>query len=302
VDLGAHEHYRDAALYDYEYRRRRDDVRCYVALARRLVCERGRVLELGAGTGRVTVPLARAGFDVTALDHEPAMLAALDARRRRLPAAVAARITPVRGDLRDFDLGRRFDLVIAAFNVVEHLYTRVELDACLRAVRRHLRPGARFAFDVQLPDPAWLARDPTHRWARTRFRHPVTGETLWYSTNHDYDPVSQIVVIRLYYTPAPRAGRGERGSERSQERGSAREEAVGRATRASRPEQRTMAGREKVVVLSQRKFFPAELEALVAHAGLRVDERHGDFAGGPLGPSSESQLLVCGVAPRRRAG
>lgn len=265
VDLGAHEHYLDTALYDHEYRRRRDDVRHYVDLARRLLGGGGRVLELGCGTGRVTVPLARAGFDVTALDHEPAMLAALAARRARLPPAVAARITPVRGDLRSFALGRRFDLVIAAFNVLEHLYTRVEVEACLRAVRRHLRPDGHLAFDVQLPDPGWLARDPGRRWARTRFTHPTTGQQLVYSTNHDYDPVSQIVVIRLYYTP------------------------VGR-------------GREKVVLLSQRKFFPAELEALVAHAGLRLVERHGDFVGGPLGPGSESQVLLCAPAtPRRRA-
>ena len=262
VDLGAHEHYRDAALYDYEYRRRRDDVRWYVELAQRLVPAGGRILELGAGSGRVTVPLARAGFAVTALDHAPAMLAALDERRARLPAAVAARISPVQGDLRTFALGRRFDLVIAAFNVVEHLYTRVEVDAFLRAVRRHLRPGARLAFDVQLPDPAWLARDASRRWARTRFRHPTSGATLFYSTNHDYDPVSQIAVIRLYYTPEKR-------------------------------------GREEVVVLTQRKFFPAELEALVAHGGFRVEARHGDFEGGPLGPGSESQVLVCSVARSR---
>ncbi len=263
VDLGAREHYRDAALYDHEYRRRRDDVRHYVALARRLVGDGGRILELGCGSGRVTVPLARAGYQVTALDHEPAMLAALAARRARLPAAVAARITPVTGDLRTFALGRRFDLVIAAFNVVEHLYTRVEVDACFGAARRHLRPGGHFAFDVQLPDPAWLVRDPSRRWARTRFTHPVTGEPLVYSTNHDYDPVSQIVVIRIYYTPTGR-------------------------------------GRERVVVLSQRKFFPAELEALVAHAGLRLVERHGDFGGGPLGPGSESQVMLC--APTARPG
>lgn len=261
VDLGAREHYLDAALYDHEYRRRRADVRWYVELAQRLLGPSGRILELGAGTGRVTVPLARAGYQVTALDHEPAMLAGLDERRRKLPAAVAARITPVLGDLRGFALGRRFDLIIAAFNVVEHLYTRVEVDACLRAARRHLRPGGHLAFDVQLPDPSWLARDASRRWARTRFTHPVTGEALYYSTNHDYDPVSQIVVIRLYYTPERR-------------------------------------GRERVVVLSQRKFFPAELEALVAHAGLRMVERHGDFDGGPLGPGSDSQVLVCRAAPR----
>jgi hypothetical protein len=136
-------------------------------------------------------------------------------------------------------------------------------------VRRHLRPGGRLAFDVQLPDPAWLVRDASRRWARTRFRHPTTGETLWYSTNHDYDPVSQIVVIRLYYTPEPSANAARKGRKQR---------------------------REEVVVLSQRKFFPAELEALLAHAGYRLDERHGDFEGGPLGPGSESQVIVASVA------
>ena len=55
-------------------------------------------------------------------------------------------------------------------------------------------------------------------------------------------------------------------------------------------------GRERVVVLSQRKFFPAELEGLVAHAGLRMVERHGDFDGAPLGPGADSQVLICRAA------
>lgn len=263
VDLGAQEHYRDAALYDFEYRRRRSDVRWYRDLANRVLGGPGTILELGCGSGRVTVPLARDGHQVVAMDQSAPMLAALEARRARLPAAVRDRIDIREGDLRTFKVGRRFGLVIAAFNVLEHLYTRVELDACLRAVRRHLLPDAAFGFDVQLPDPGWLARDPSKKWARTRFTHPTTGEKVWYSTSHDYDPVSQIAMIRLYY--APDGG-----------------------------------GAEDVVLLSQRKYFPAELEALVAFSGLRVVEQHGDFAGGPLGPGAESQVLVCAAARPRR--
>jgi SAM-dependent methyltransferase len=266
IELGSLEHYADAALYDYEYRRRRDDVRWYRDLARRTLGPGdGPILELGAGSGRLTVPLARDGYRVVAVDHSASMLAALEARRDRLPRAARDRIEIRGGDLRDFKLGRRFPLVIAAFNVLEHLYTRVELDACLRAVRRHLAPDGRFAFDVQVPDAGWLARDPDKRWARTRFTHPTTGKKLWYSTSHDYDPVSQIVLIRLYYTPVS-------------------------------------GGAEHVVLLSQRKFFPAELEALVTFSGLRIVERHGDFSGAPLGPRAESQVLICrsSTGARRR--
>jgi SAM-dependent methyltransferase len=281
VDAGSREHYADAALYDYEYRRRRADVGFYRELARTRLGESGRILELGAGSGRVTIPLARAGFEVVAFDTSPAMLAKLRARVAAQPAAVANRITVVEGDLRAFSIhppaesrapraGARartpeqFPLVIAVFNVLEHLYTRVEVDACLRCVAAHLAPGGAFAFDVQMPDLAWLIRDPTKRWAKTRFTDPTTGRAMYYSTNHDYDPVGQIALIRLYYEPVD--GKGP----------------------------------TKIVKLSQRKFFPAELEALVAHAGLRMVERYGDFGWRPLDGTAESQVLVCERAIPRR--
>ena len=256
VDAGSREHYDDAALYDHEYRRRRADVTWYRELARRRLGAGGRILELGAGSGRLTISLARDGHEVVAVDRSPGMLGKLRARVAALPAPVAARITIVEGDLRDFAVAGRFPLVVAAFNVLEHLYTRGEVGACLARVAAHLAPGGGFAFDVQMPDLAWLLRDPNKRWARTRFKDPTTGRATYYSTNHDYDPVGQIALIRLYYEPAD--GKGP----------------------------------TRIVKLSQRKFFPAELEALVAHAGFRVAERYGDFAWQPLDSSAESQVLI----------
>jgi SAM-dependent methyltransferase len=285
VDAGSREHYVDPALYDYEYRRRRADVTFYRELARRR--DAARILELGAGSGRVTVPLARDGRRVVAVDRSPEMLARLRARIARLSPAAGERITPVTGDLRAFSVAGRFPLAIAAFNVLEHLYTRGEVTACLQRIAAHLEPGGAFAFDVQLPDLAWLTRDPNKRWAKTRFTDPTTGRAMFYSTNHDYDPVSQIVLVRLYYEPADEepgrpAGRpAPRGAD---------------SPAGGRPQVR-------VVKLSQRKFFPAELEALVSHAGFRVVERYGDFSFKPLTGSAESQVLVCEPvekSPRKR--
>ncbi len=257
VDAGSREHYVDAALYDYEYRRRRADVAFYKEVARRRLGPQGKILELGAGSGRLTIPLARGGHDVVAVDQAPGMLARLRARTTALPKSVATRIRVVDGDLRTFDVGGKFPLIVAAFNVLEHLYTRGEVEACLARVRAHLAPGGAFAFDVQLPDLMWLLRDPWKRWAKTRFTDPTTKRKMIYSTNHEYDPISQIALIRLYYEPAD--GQGP----------------------------------IKIVKLSQRKFFPAELEALVAHAGLRVVERYGDFGWRPLDAGAESQVLIC---------
>jgi SAM-dependent methyltransferase len=258
VERGAHEHYADAALYDYEYRRRRDDVSFYCQLAGEALGSGGRVLELACGSGRVTTGLLRAGHHVVGLDVSLPMLRQAAARIGRLGRDARGRSALVCADMRSFALGVRFPLVIMAFNAFEHLYTRVEVRECLDRVRAHLEPGGRLMFDVQNPDLRWLSRDPTKRWARTRFTHPRTGQRMIYSTNHDYDPVSQIVVIRLYYEPAP----GSRA-------------------------------RRQVITLSQRKFFPAELEALLDANGFAVEARYGDFHGSPLEADGETQLVVC---------
>ena len=265
VDAGSREHYDDPVLYNYEYRRRRDDVAFYRQLAEELVPPPGPILDLACGSGRVTVPLARAGYQVVALDASAPMLAEARRRLSRQGRAVRERVTFVEGDMRDFDLGQRFPLVVMAFNSFEHLYTRVEVEACLARVRDHLEDGGALVFDVQNPNLRWLTRDPEKRWARTRFTHPGEKRRYLYTSNHDYDAVSQIAIIRMYYQPLDSAGDPD--------------------------------GEERCIVLSQRKFFPAELEALLFHNGFKVLARFGDFAGDPLHDDCDSQVVLCAPEP-----
>lgn len=267
LERGATEHYDDAVLYDYEYRRRRRDANFYRRLADRFAgSARAPILELACGSGRVTGALVRAGYRVIGLDRSPSMLAQAAARIARMPRAHRERVHLLRADIRSFELGRRFALIVMAFNSFEHLYTDADVAACMSCVRRALSPGGVFAFDVNNPDMPWLQRDPDKRWARTEFRHPGTGARLVYSTNHIYDPLSQICRIRIYYAPA-----------------------------------RPGPAQERVVHLSQRKFFPTDLAELVAKNGFEVVEHCGDFAGEPLSGAAESQVLVCSLANRRAA-
>jgi SAM-dependent methyltransferase len=259
LESGTREHYQDAALYDFEYRRRRADVNHYRRLARELGAGRA-LLELGCGTGRLSIPLARDGHTVVGLDLSLAMLRRARERSLRLGQRARRRVHLVCADMRRFALDCQFHLIVCPFNAFQHLYTRAEVAACLATVRRHLAPSGYFAFDVLNPDLKWLTRDPNKRWAKTRFLHPTTRVRYEYSTNQTYDPVEQIAYMRIYY-------------EKASPDGAAKE--------------------TRVVRLCHRQFFPAELESLLAHNGFRLCQRWGGFAEERFDGAAESQVLLC---------
>ena len=112
-------------------------------LATQLRGVRGPVLELAAGSGRLTIPLLVLGLEVVALDLSASMLGLLDSRLEALPPRLTRRCRTVVGDMRSFDLGRTFDAIVLGTTSVSLLDAdgRQELFA---AVARHLAPGGRF--------------------------------------------------------------------------------------------------------------------------------------------------------------
>jgi SAM-dependent methyltransferase len=152
--------YADAEFYDLLHDGYRDDLGFYRGLAED---HGGPVLELGAGSGRVTVALARAGFEVLAVEPASAMRARGAARLAA--AGVAARVAWIDADARTLALGRRFPLVVAPFHMLMHLASLEDQDAVLAAAHAHVAPGGAFATDVYVPrfgpdgvvrvEPAW---------------------------------------------------------------------------------------------------------------------------------------------------
>ena len=117
----------------------------------------GPVLELGAGTGRITLGIARGGVSIHALDADPAMLDRLRQKLADEPREVQERVQVTAGDMRGFALAERFSLIIAPFRAFLHNLTEEDRLACLRRVRAHLGPGGRFAFNVFHPSLEYMA-------------------------------------------------------------------------------------------------------------------------------------------------
>src|SRR5690606_26891117 len=171
--------------------RRKADVSYYRTLAVRAQ----RVLEYGIGNGRIALPLARAGVEVTGLDLSRPMLADLAARLAREPKRVRQRVKARPGDMRSARLGQRFPLVIAPFNAVLHLYTTRDMERFLARVREHLLPGGEFVFDVLVPSPDDLSRDPSESYRAPSLREPGTGRRLLYRERFEYDPARQLLLV-----------------------------------------------------------------------------------------------------------
>jgi SAM-dependent methyltransferase len=108
------------------------------------------VLELGCGTGRVTIPLAsHCGF-IRGIDLSPAMI---DVCRDKLARAGLGpdKVLVSEGDITDFDLGQRFDLIIAPFRVMQNLETDAQVEGLFRCIRKHLAPGGTCVLNVFRP-------------------------------------------------------------------------------------------------------------------------------------------------------
>lgn len=240
--------YADPGLYDRVIAAGLDDLPYYLELAK---AAKGPVLELACGTGRLTLPLAKAGVDICGLDSSPAMLDAAEAKAAKAGLAVEW----TRADMRQFQLGRPFHLIILAFNSLQHLLERADVEALLRRVRGHLAPGGRFALDVHNPKLDLLARDPLERFFVEPSPEARDDEVVvWEQVR--YDSLAQVNHITWSFK-----------------------------TPEGEPQ------RELKLLL--RQFFPQELRALLEYNGFEVLEAYGDFKKKPLADQDLKQVLVC---------
>lgn len=122
----------------------------------------GGTLELGCGTGRVLIPTAAAGCEITGLDVSSYMLKKCREKLDQQPQEIQRRVKLIQGDMTNFNAGEIYSLVTIPFRPFQHLVTVAEQRACLACIHRHLSLGGWLVFDVFNPRFDFLIHGPEH--------------------------------------------------------------------------------------------------------------------------------------------
>ncbi|HZR42423.1 MAG TPA: class I SAM-dependent methyltransferase [Ktedonobacteraceae bacterium] len=222
-----------------------------------------RVLEIGCGTGRLTLPLAREGvelgFTVTGLDLEPAMLIRAEQRAEAEPASVREALRFVESDVRFWRTDERFDVVLMPYGIAHHLTCLEDRLAAWRGVHMLLKARGLFAVDVCAPDFSLLASSihGTRRHVDLDIQGN-DGRHLWRSVVTRYCPTTQQVMQDYEYDVT---------------------EADGSHHHYHSP-------------FDMHVYYPCELKLLFQLTGFRLERLLGSYSGEPFGDRSPLILAL----------
>ena len=235
----------------------RADVKFYVECAQEGF---GRVLELGCGTGRILIPTAAAGCDITGIDLSRAMLAKCREKLEKQPADVRERVRLREGTMTELTLPEQFALVTMPFRGFQHLLRVEDQMKCLEGIHRHLTDRGRLIFDVfqvvpqAMFDPTWMREREDTPWTplgdgrKFRRTHRVTGF-------HRAEQYNDVEFINYVMHPD---GREERRTQN----------------------------------FPFRYFFPFEVQHLLARCGFKIRKLYGNYDRSELRDESPDMVFV----------
>lgn len=246
-----------ARLYDLDLSEDPGDLDLLLALAARAG---GPVLELAVGSGRLAVPLAQEGHEVTGVDLDPTMLARAREAAKAAGKAVGRRLRLVEGDARTVRLldAGDYRLAVIPLNSIFLMGTRADQQAAVMTLAAHLAPGGLAMMDAWLPDADDLSRYDGRlvlEWVR---EDPGTGRTVTKTGSAAYDPTTASVRLTTIFEE------GHQG------------EAPVRWVRVDR----------------LRLVTPDELVVFAETAGLVVETLAGDYELGDLEQGAERVVMV----------
>jgi SAM-dependent methyltransferase len=243
-----------ADIYDRVYAYLNYDTPFYVQQA---AASDGPVLELGCGTGRVSIAMARADVEVIGVDVSLRMVEA--ATRKAKAAGVSGNCHFVQGDMRTIALDRKFSMVVMPFRSFQSMLTVKDQLTTLANIGKHLEPKGEMVLDIVAPDVQLIAvSDPMPFHVRDVLQ-PDTGNTFVIWGQNSWDGSTQVNSARLIIDELDPQG-----------------EAVRRLYRD----------------FSIRYTFRYEMEHLLHRAGFTPLALYGGFDGEPLEEDSEDQVWI----------
>lgn len=229
------------------------DITYYTELAKQ---QGGPVLELGCGTGRCTLAIAREGIPVVGLDLSEPMLKRAEKKAKEMN--LDGKIEWVHGNMADFRLDRKFPLIIIPYRSFLHLLTVRDQVNALKCIRHHLTDDGILAFNVFVPFIKHLYEMDNQYAYRGTFPVPGTEETVELYDFTEFDHFSQLAhVIRYFehYSPSGRL-------------------------------------KERIrTTFRLRYIYPSELNHLLTFCGFKVIRRYGNFRYQPFDNRSRELII-----------
>ncbi len=179
--------YSDPQLYDSIHQNYKWDLKLIKTFAKK---NRGSVLELASGTGRLAYPILELGLDYTGIELSRDFLEMANKKIKNSGKFIF-------GNMKKFKLETTFDFIFIGFNSFLHNLTYKDAKSCLKCVLNHLSTKGKFLLSIFVPDPEFLYRDENKLYPATDFFQFENSQCRIFETN-DYDPESQINKLTWY--------------------------------------------------------------------------------------------------------
>ncbi len=153
------------------------------------------VLELGCGTGRITIPIAEDGYDIIGLDISKKFLK----RGKEKAKKEGSDVSWIEGDMRNFSLDKSFNLIFIPFNSIQHILSLEDLERVFQNVKRHLNPEGRFITEFFNPDLDILNRDPQKEHEVIEYEDPDSEGKVEITEKTSYEKAEQILHLTWFY-------------------------------------------------------------------------------------------------------
>ncbi|MBL8161169.1 MAG: class I SAM-dependent methyltransferase [Anaerolineae bacterium] len=182
-----------ARYYDAEHQDKTDDLDMYTELAAEYD---GPIFEVGCGTGRVLLHLARAGNEVDGIDLEAAML---DRARRKLEAQPLPNARLIQGDVLKYKAERQYNLVLLSYNALMHFHGQAQQIELLRRLRALVSNEGLLVIDLPNPADSFAAQDSDAMIFEKSFIEPESGHLVMQSSISQLDRTEQMLHTQWIY-------------------------------------------------------------------------------------------------------